>query len=191
MHSNGLNRTWVKSSKQYISKMKNLNYKNFGVPQGSVLDHILFSLYTLHFKISWCSIPPVCCRHSNLWVFSHYIIRRMRSLQFWKIVYMMWRDGWQRTCFNWTHKTKWVIFGSPPQLRKLENSIFNAGGDIAEWASSARNIGIILDSVWSMADTEVCRLSFHQLRNLAHSRRYLTVDTTRTVVQALMSSKLD
>ena len=28
-----------------------------------------------------------------------------------------------------TDKTKCMIFGSPPQLRKLENSTFNAGGD--------------------------------------------------------------
>ena len=43
-----------------------------------------------------------------------------------------------------------------------------------------------------MADhiTEVCRRSFHQLRNLPHIRRYLIVDTSRTVVSVLNNSKL-
>ena len=79
-----------------------------------------------------------------------------------------------------------MVFGSLLQLRKLKYSTFNAGGEIVELALSARNSGIILDSTFSMTDhiTEVCRLFSHQLRNLSHIRRYLTVDTARTVVQA-------
>ena len=86
-----------------------------------------------------------------------------------------------------------MVFGSPLQLHKLKYSTFNAGGEIVELASSARNLGIVLDSTFSMTAhiTEVCRRFSHQLRNLSHIRRYLTVDTARTVVQALMSSRLD
>ena len=51
-----------------------------------------------------------------------------------------------------TDKTKCMIFGSLPQLRKLEYSTFNAGGEIVELASSARNLRIILDSTFSMTD---------------------------------------
>ena len=89
-----------------------------------------------------------------------------------------------------TDKTKCMVFGSPLQLRKLKYSTFNAGGEIVELALSARNLGIILDSAFSMTDhiTEVCRRFSHQLRNLSHIRRYLTVDTARTVVQALIDS---
>ena len=50
-----------------------------------------------------------------------------------------------------TDKTTCMIFGSPPQIRKLENFTFNADGDIVELTSSARNLGIILDSTLSMA----------------------------------------
>ena len=58
-----------------------------------------------------------------------------------------------------TDKTKCMVFGSPSQICKLKYSTFNAGGEIVELASSARNLGIILDSTFSMTDhiTEVCR----------------------------------
>ena len=48
-----------------------------------------------------------------------------------------------------TDKTKCMDSVSPPQLRQLKYSTFNAGGEIVELALSARNLGIILDSMFS------------------------------------------
>ena len=37
----------------------------------------------------------------------------------------------------------------------------------------------------------VCRSAYHQLRNIGHIRKYLTTDATKTLVNCLVTSKLD
>ena len=196
---------WFKSylsEREQTVHIKNEKSKSqklaFGVPQGSVLGPILFSLYTLplaevlkdqgvqyHLYADdtqiYMSFQPIHEKEGEIVSILENCVKNVKN---WMIQNMLQLN---------TDKTKCLIFGSPPQLRKLQNSTFNAAGDVVELTSSARNLGIILDSTFSMKDhiTEVCKRSFHQLRNIAHIRRYLTVDATRTVVQALISSRID
>ena len=163
----------------------------FGIPQGSVLGPILLSL-----TLPLADIVQEHYVQCHLYADNTQIYTSFHLIQYNEGMIITILEYCIEDAKRWmkrnmlqlnTDKTKCMVFGSPPQLRKLKYSTFNAGGEIVELALSARNLGIILDSTFSMTDhiTEVCRLFSHLLRNLSHIRRYLTVDTARTVVLAL------
>ena len=60
-------------------------------------------------------------------------------------------------------------------------------------SDSARNIGMILDSILSgeQQTTKTARSVFHQLRKLSHIRKYLTQGATETLIHTFVSSRLD
>ena len=39
--------------------------------------------------------------------------------------------------------------------------------------------------------TEICKLSFYHLRNIAHIRRFLTLDAAKTIIQSLVCWRID
>ena len=90
-------------------------------------------------------------------------------------------------------KTEIILFGTSQQLSKLEGLTFNSAGDIIIPNPCVRNLGVLFDNNLSMKHhiSEVCRLSFYHLRNIAHIRRYLTFDAARTIIQALVCSRID
>ena len=183
------------SERQHTVYIVNENSKPqkliFGIPQCSVLGPILLSLTLpladiVHEHYVQCHLYA-----DNTQIYTSFHLIQYKEGMIITILECCIEDAKRWMMQNMlqlnTDKTKCMVFGSPPQLHKQKYSTFNAGGEIVELALSARNLGIILDSTFSMTDhiTEVCRLFSHQLRNLSHIRRYLTVDTARTVVQAL------
>ena len=60
-------------------------------------------------------------------------------------------------------------------------------------SDSARNIGVIFDSTFSLDShiTELCKTAFYHLRILSKIRRYLSYDTTKVLINALVISRLD
>ena len=57
----------------------------------------------------------------------------------------------------------------------------------------ARNIGVIFDTSLSMKPhvDSTCKTAFFHLHNIAKIRRFLTPDTTKTIVHAFVTSKVD
>ena len=57
----------------------------------------------------------------------------------------------------------------------------------------ARNLGVLLDSCLIMKDhiSEVSKLAFYHLRNISHIRKYLTLSAAKTIVHALVCSRID
>ena len=53
--------------------------------------------------------------------------------------------------------------------------------------SSARNLGVIFDECCGMAEhvNKICKTSYHHLRNISKTRKYLTEETTEILVHAL------
>ena len=91
-----------------------------------------------------------------------------------------------------TDKTKFLIIGSRNQLSKKETKSFDAAGDIL-FISSTQNLGIIFDDLLSMNKqvSHLSRICFNDLRNISYIRRYLLLDATKTIVHALIYSRLD
>ena len=90
-------------------------------------------------------------------------------------------------------KTEIILFGTPRQLSKLNRFTFNSAGDIIDPKPCVRNLGVLLDEGLTMKKQigEVCKLSFYHLRNIAHIRKYLTLDVAKTIIQALVCSRID
>ena len=59
--------------------------------------------------------------------------------------------------------------------------------------NSVKNLDVIFDSAMNMEQqlNSVYRSGYYQLRNIGHIRRYLTNDATQSLVNRLVTSRLD
>ena len=58
---------------------------------------------------------------------------------------------------------------------------------------SARNIGIVFDSTMNLDKhvDEICKSAFYHIRNISQVRRYLSIESTKTLVHAFVTSRID
>ena len=178
-----------------VIQIHNLKY---GVPQGSVLGPILFTIYTL-------PLADVVKKH----VADHLFHADDTQL------YMSFTPSSPNSddsvdklkhCVtdikNWmtknmlklnTGKTRYLLFGTPHQLSKVNRPTFGATSDIVQLSSCEGNLGVLLDSSLTMKDHigEVSKRSFQHLRNISHIRKFLSFDAVQAVVHALVCSQID
>jgi len=94
-------------------------------------------------------------------------------------------------------KTQLLWLGTRQQLTNLTISqlhlVTAAWSSVVDIVSTASNLGVIFDSQLTMSAhiSAVCRTGFFQLRQLRTIRRSLTPDSTRALVQAFVSCRLD
>ena len=71
-------------------------------------------------------------------------------------------------------------------------SHFSIGNERLTTTPNARSLGVVLDDMlFDVHVSDICRSSFHQLRNLSKIRKYLTSESSEIVVHAFITSKLD
>ena len=90
-------------------------------------------------------------------------------------------------------KTECMLAGSRKQLSKINFDRINVNDASIQIVDSVRNLGAYFDSTMSMSthiDTK-CRAAFIHLHNIRKIRKYLTVDATKTLLQAFVFSHLD
>ena len=90
-------------------------------------------------------------------------------------------------------KTEFIIVGVRQQLNKIGKLSIKVGDDIITNAAVVRNLGVHIDSELKLSThiNKIVSSSFNTLRNIARIRQHLDCDTTKTLVQALIISRLD
>ena len=188
------NRTQSVSVRGLLSKSSNLDC---GVPQGSVLGPLLFTLYTV-------PLGHLLAQHNvgyHLYADDTQIFLSfdqastskslellsclLASVQSWMVE--------NKLLLNPT-KTEFLLLGMPSQLKKIDSSICLSFGDSSiQTSQSARNLGVTFDSNLSFTkhiDT-VCRSAHYHIRDIRRIRHLIPSTALIPLANALVSSRLD
>ena len=90
-------------------------------------------------------------------------------------------------------KTEVILFTSKHNTRHLDNISVRVGNSVITSTKCVRNLGALLDSNLDMEQqvNSVCKSAYAQLRSIGHIRPYLSNNATKTLVNSLVTSRLD
>ena len=180
------------------SSLSNLFKLKFGVPQGSVLGPPLFSLYTTplgqvirkytgvryHFYADDTQLFIHLSPDDSLKSFDR-LKSCLNDIQVWM--------SENKLKLN-PDKTEFIVFGAKDRHKWLSDSLpVNILGNCLSPADVVRNLGVLFDAKFCFTNhvNSVIKSCFISLRDLHRIRRFLSVDTSVVIANALVSSRLD
>jgi hypothetical protein len=169
---------------------------NFGVPQGSVLGPLLFSIYTL-------PLGDIIRRHGI--EFHLYADDTQLLLAFDPSSSQLAVDAMERCIAEvraWLaanflklndDKTEFVVIGSKGQVTKAGVTGISIGESIIRTTTKARNIGGVMDSSYGLHShvSMMCSSAYLHMRNVGKIRKYLDSRTAQIAIHSLVTSRMD
>ena len=204
----GLGRTVLKWFASYLSNrcqtikigstLSELSKLIYGVPQGSVLGPLLFSLYTTplskiirlhpHIKFHFYADDTqlyIHLSHKNASAALAMLNAILHDVQRWM--------SHSKLKLN-PEKTEFIVFGSKAQCQKISSHFpVSILGSLLHPVDSVRNLGVWFDVEFSFSEhvKRTCKACFLQMHDLCRIRQYLTPELAVLAANALVSSRLD
>ena len=89
-------------------------------------------------------------------------------------------------------KTEFLLLGTRQQLAKVNIATITVGNTEVTSGTAVKNLGAWFDSTLGMLThiSKTCSAAFYYLHNISHIRKFLSLEDTKTLVHAFLTSSL-
>ena len=86
-----------------------------------------------------------------------------------------------------------MLIGSKVNLQKLKSNSINVNNACIRAVDKVKNLGVIFDKNMTMEKqvNSMCKKAFYNIKNVAHIRKSLSKNDTKTAIHALVTPHLD